>query len=454
MRVVFAVLMILFAFSAPVYAQSAAKCANVDMGDPEAIKACLESDSMWYEARTKPMFEPNKDCGFLQMMVVKYKISSTDAKAGNRVNSKTLDDETIERPSCDVVSDVVELIRQRPSAWSPCLGYDEADDKFEHFKYCVVKYQQLRYNQPNKMMGKTDCKNAIATYQQALGQIYPPRQEEGAFYGRKLPASYTDLDCAQVDAFFAAVNEEEMAELEKRHQEAMAFKAQRRAIKEQKALEALEKAKRTQEFNDHMAESYQRAIDQMDEEMYGPGGMLARVNDLEHPKDTIENKHIRRAIIKEMQRIVPEEEKTVMGITGKIEHTSGGFKSRLVGSHKAPIYFFGVDNAKIKKCDVAKGKAICTYDITLFTNVDNGGAGNMEGVMDSLYKLSGAGPRTTTFESVLKHDGKQWTTTLTQEQTEFIFPPPPTPSEAEAAQKQREKTHCDTMSALGIPMMC
>lgn len=454
MRLVVATVMLLIAFSSHVFAQSASKCGSVDMNDPTAIKACLESDSMWYEARTKPMFEPNKDCGFLQMMVVKYKISSTDAKAGNRVNSKTLDDESIERPSCKTISDVVTLIRERPSAWSPCLGYDEADDKFEHFKYCVMTYQKLRYSQSNRQFGKMDCKNAIATYQQALGQIYPPRQDQGEFYGRKLPASYNDPDCMQVEAFFAAVNETEMAALEKHHQEAMALKAQRKAEKEAKAKEAAEKAKRTQEFHAKMEESYQRSLDNMDEEIYGPGGLLARVNDLEHPKDAIENKHIRRAIIKEMQRIVPEEEKTIMGITGKTEHTSGGFKTRLVGSHKAPIYFFGVDNAKIKKCDVAKGEAICTYDITLFTNVDNGGAGNMEGVMDSLYKLSGAGPRTTTFESVLKHDGKQWTTTLTPEQTEFIFPPPPTPSEAEAAQKRREKTHCDTMSALGIPMMC
>lgn len=442
MRLVFITLLSVLISSSFVYAQSAEKCDGLDMNDPVAIKACLESDEVWYAARTKPMFEPNKDCAFLQMTVVKHEITSTDPNAGKRVNSKTLDDESIERPTCETISDVVELIHDRPSSWSPCMGYDEASDKFEHFKYCIVKSQQLRYNQPNRKVGKMDCKRAVATYQKALGDIYPVRQDQGDYYGRKLPATYTDPDCAQVDAFFNAAHQMEMAEMEKRHQEQMALRAKKKAEEKAAAKEFALKQQKAREMQAKYEESYQDSLDAMNETA------MENFKTQEHPKDSIDNKNIRHALIQEVWSMMPEKRYKVDINVAKIIHTTAGYKF-WTNNKMAPNVYHALKSVDVKKCNVNRGKAHCLYDVTVSSSIDYHGMQNpnQRAVYNNLGGFAGAGPRTFSLESDFTHNGTQWKANLTYDQAKKLMPPE-AKMDPDQASKEREKAHCDYMSTL------
>ena len=448
MRVLLTIITILAFKTFPAHAQSVEKCEKLNMDDAKAIVSCLESDEMWYKARTKPQFEPNQRCGFMQMQVVKLSLNATDPQAARQINSKTLKNKNIPHPSCATISEVVELIHGRPASWSACLGYDEAEDKFEHFKYCITKYQQLRYNQPGRGLGKMDCKRAVATYQQALSSIYPPRQDQGEYYGRTVPSTYTAPDCAQVDAFFQAVHEVEMAALEKRHQEQMVLKAQRKAEKEAKAKEAAENAKLAQEYKAKMEESYQNSLDKMNEPA------LNNMKNEVQPKDTITEQNIRKALIREVWDMMPESRHSMGTTVVKLIHTTAGFKT-WTNNKMAPNVYHAVKNVTIKSCDVKSSKAHCVYEVTVSSSIDYHGMNNPQqrSIYNSLGKAAGGGPRTFTLESDFTHNGKQWQANLNYQQARKLLPPE-AKYDADQAAKDREKMNCDTMSAMGIPMMC
>lgn len=448
MRFFMAFLVLFLIGTLPVHAQTVEKCEGLDMSDPAAIVACLESDETWFAARTKPQFEPNQKCAFMQYMTVKISLSATDSAAAKRINSKSLENSDMPRPSCETLSEVVELIHGRPASWSACLGYDEAEDKFEHFKYCITKYQQLRYNQPGRGVGKMDCKRAVATYQQALSSIYLPRRDQGEYYGKAVPSTYTAPDCAQVDAFFQAAYEVEMAALEKRHQEQMVLKAQRKAEKEAKAKEAAENAKRFQEYKAKMEESYQNSLDKMNEPA------LNRMKNEEQPKDKIDNTYIRHALIREVWDMVPESRHKMGTTVVKLIHTTAGFKS-WTNSKMAPNLYHAVKNATIQSCDIKGSKAHCVYDVTVSSSIDFHGIGNSDkrNVYNMLGGAAGGGPRTFTLESDFSHDGKRWKVELTYEQAKQLLPPE-AKYDADRAAQDREKMNCDMMSAMGVPVMC
>lgn len=448
MRILLAVLTFIIMTASPAYAQSAEKCEGLDMNNAQAIVTCLQSDEQWFAARTKPQFEPNQKCDFMQTMVLKISVTATDPQAAKRINSKTLETTEMPYPSCETLSEVVEIIHGRPASWSPCMGYDEADDKFEHFKYCLIKYQQLRYNQPNRKIGKMDCKRATATYQQALSNIYPPRPDQGEYYGRKLPPTYTAPDCVQVDAFFKAANEAEMAALQKRHEEQMAQKAKEKAEKRAKEKLAAEQAQKAREYKAKMEESYQDSMDKMNEPA------MNAMKDAVHPKDAIDKKNIRHALIKEVWDMMPESRQKVDTTVVKLIHTTAGFKS-WTNNKMAPNVYHAVKNVKIQKCGVSAGKAHCVYDVTVSSSIDYHGMQNLQQkqVYNKLGDLAGGGARTFTLESDFVHDGKQWKAKLNSDQAQKLLPPD-AKYDANKAAKDREKMNCDMMSAMGIPVLC
>lgn len=448
MRVLSAAFLIFAINTLPAFAQSPEKCEGLDFENAEAIVSCLESDEMWFAARTKPQFEPNQKCSTMQYLVLKISVSATDPKAANRINSKTLSESDAPRPSCETLSEVVEILHGRPSSWSPCLAYDEAPDKFEHFTYCLPKYQQLRYNQPNRKIGKMDCNRAVATYQQALGHIYPPRLDQGEYYGRALPSTYVAPDCAKVDAFFEAVNELEMAELQKRYEEQAALKAKQKAEKEALAKEVAAKAKRAQEFNAKMDESYQNALDEMNEPA------LARMKSEEHPENSINPSNIRTALIREIWRMMPETRHQTGSDIVKLIHTTAGFKS-WASNKMAPNVYHAVKDVAIKNCDVRNGKAHCSYDVTVSSSIDYHGMQNQQQreVYNKLGDIAGGGPRTISLQSGFLHNGKQWEADLTYDQAKQLLPPEAR-QDADKAAEDREKMNCDMLSAMGVPMLC
>lgn len=448
MRILLATLTFIIMTASPAYAQSAEKCEGLDMNDAQAIVACLQSDEKWFAARTKPQFEPNQKCDFMQYMVLKISISATDPKAGKRINSKTLQTSDTPRPSCETLSEVVEIIHGRPASWSPCLDYDEAGDKFEHFKYCLIKYQQLRYNQPNRKIGKMDCKRATATYQQALSNIYPPRADQGEYYGRKLPPTYTAPDCAKVDAFFKAANEAEMAEMQKRHEEQMAKKAKAKAEKKAQEKLAAEQAQKAREYKAKMEESYQDSLNKMSEPA------MNAIKNAVHPTDAIDKKNIRHALIGEVWGMMPESRHKNGTTVVKLIHTTAGFQT-WTNNKMAPNVYHAVKNVEIQKCDVSAGKAHCIYDVTVSSSIDYHGMQNQQQkqVYNKLGDLAGGGPRTFTLESDFVHDGKQWKAKLEYSQAKQLLPPDVKYDAANDA-KDREKMNCDIMSAMGIPMLC
>lgn len=448
MRLLIIVFLLTVIFS-PLSAQASTACKDLDMTDALAIKACLESDTTWYEARTKPIFEPNKECSHLQMQVVKRQIESVDPKKGKRVNSKTLDDQSIPRPSCETVAEVVELIRGRPSAWQPCLGYDEAADKFTHFKGCIVPFLEGRYgsdtNAALSRVSGMDCKRALATYGQALGLIYPPIQEQGPFLGRRLPPSYADPDCDQVNAYVADIKQD----VEKARQEqiriAEAAKAERKRIKEEMAKEAYERKKNMIEAQRKYEEADQKAMDQM-----MAAGLESRKN-REDPKDVIEGKHLHLALVKHIWDQRPEEEKGFGGIKAVLKHTTHGFRT-WGNAPMMPNFYHAVKDVSIKDCSVNNGKGHCTYTVTVsssteYKDANNQARANFYGQFASAF----TGPRTYTWESDFTHDGKQWTVDLTDEQRKLLLPPE---IDVSNSRSEQEKIDCDYMSAMGIPMLC
>jgi len=445
---IFALTLLLFP-TVSAFAQGPEACNDLDMSDPAAIKACLESDETWYEARTKPMFEPNKECSHLQMRVVKRQIEAIDPQRGRRVNSKTLDDESIPRPDCETVSKVVELIRGRPSAWSSCLGYKETPDKFSHFKACLVGYLGGRYGTDEmaaySRISGMDCKRATATYQKALGLIHPARQDQGPFMGRRVPASYADPDCAQVETYVQAVKDDVEAVRAEQYAEAQAAKAERKKIEEQKAKEYWEKKKKTAEFHRKMEESYQKSLDKM-----SAAGLESRKK-REDPKDAIEGKHIHLALVKHIWDQRPEEEKEFGGIKARLSHTTHGFKT-WSSTPMMPNIFHAVKDIDIKECDVRNSKAHCSYGLTVSTRTvykdqSNQARADVYGNFMNMF----TGPRNYTWESDFIHDGKQWTVKLNSEQRKLLLPPEIDMSDQRSEQ---EKVHCDVMSAMGIPMLC
>jgi hypothetical protein len=450
MRSFLAVLLFLGVFSVQTSAQANEPCKNLDLEDAAAIKACLESDTTWYEARTKPMFEPNKECSFLQMQVVKMQMTAIDPQKGKRVNSKTLDDASIPRPSCETISAVVELIRGRPSAWTQCMGYEEASDKFEHFKVCIVEYTKGRYGMADNQaaaasLSGMDCKRANATYAKTFEYIYPPIQQEGPFYGRKLPPSYQDPDCEKVDAFIANIKEEVEQLRAVQYAQAQAYKAEQKRIKEEKAKERLEKAKKTQEMFRKMEEADQRSFEKLEAQI------LDGVKSREEPTDSIENKHLRFALVKQIWVQMPEESKEIGFVKAKLLHTTHGFKT-WSNTPMMPNLYHAIKSVKIKECDVKKGKAHCTYDVTVSSSVHYKDHNNQERA-DVYGQLASAlvGPRSYSWESDLVHDGRQWMIKLTNKQKKLILPPE---IDMGDRQSENEKIQCDTMSAMGIPMLC
>ncbi|WP_157976373.1 hypothetical protein [Parahaliea mediterranea] len=450
MRIILAGLFSLAASAQATAAQAdpAQACGNLDMNDPAAILACLAADASEFNARTKAQFDPNQKCALMQYRVVQVATTALDPKAGRRVNSRTLADPNVDRPSCETLSEVVELIHGRPAAWSPCLGYDEAEDKFEHFTYCLPKYQQLRYGRAKATVGMMTCKRATATYQAALGYIYPPRTDQGDYLGRPLPATYVAPDCAEVDAFFKASHAVELAELEAQHQQQMKLKAERKAEAQKKAKEQALRAKKTQEMYARIEEDYQLGFEELNAQS------LASLNSAEHPTDTIDNTQIRHALVKEIWALMPQSQHEGNGIKARLVHSSAGFFT-WTNNPMAPNVYHAVKDVAIERCDVQDGRAHCRYTATVSSSIDYPGMQNAQQrqVYSKLGDVAGGGPRSLAMESDFYHDGQQWRAKLSYEQAKQLLPPN-AKHDANQAAKEREKMNCDIMSAMGVPVLC
>ena len=446
MRFCLLLLMCLLYLPSYASAQASAACENVDIHDAAAIKSCLESDPQ-YAARIKPMFEPNKKCEFLQLQIAQ-KSGFPGAKKFNPKTS-TLADMNV--PSCETISQVVELIHGTPSSWSPCLGYEQASDKFEHFKTCLPKYNQLRYQNADYDISGMDCKRAIASYQQALSLIYPAREDAGEYIGRKLPPSYVTPDCENVNAFINEKKNISIAKMEKNAEIEKAKRIRRGEEKAQRAEEEKELRARKQKVRESLArydENFQDSLDEMSK------AAMDRVKTAEPPTDTIDNSHIHTTLIKKIWDRFPEERYQSGSNIAKTIHTTHGFKT-WTSNEMAPNFYHTIKNVDIQNCDTENGKAHCTYKVSVSSRIDYHGMRNQQqrAVYNKLGDFAGGGPRILTLESNFTHDGTQWNANLDHDQIKQIMPPE-MQGDPNSAAAERERTHCDVMSTLSGWPVC
>ncbi len=431
------------------HAQDAAACKDLDLTDAPAIKACLEDDP-WYEARTKAVFEPNKECPKLQLQIVKRAMEAVDLQASRRMNSSTVEDGEVPLPSCQTASEVVELIRGRPSSWTACLGYDDAEDKFEHFKSCITSFTMARHGitdaaQSSAHLSGLDCKRAVFTYRQALGLIHLPRKTEGPDYGQRLPASYEDPNCEEIVAFLQDRKDEAEAERAERYAQAEAYKAEQKRLAEEKAKENALRAQKTAELYRKLEEGYQLSYQKMNSDM-----LEAKKASID-PRDSLENKHLLFALAKQIWAQVPPEENEMGSVKARLFHTSNGFRTWM-NVPMAPEIIHGVTSVNITNCNVKNGRANCAYDAVVSTQVVYTDSSNQQRAdLYSKFATALVGPRTYSWKSDLVHDGKQWNVVLTNNQKKLLLPPE---IDMSSSQSANEKTQCDLMSAMGIPMLC
>lgn len=429
-------------------------CKNLDMTDSEAVLQCLKEDHK-YDQVIRHLFDTRVSCTHIQDIVLKRYIVSTDPSLARQMDyKKKRGADNLPRPSCEIISEITQKIANVTPMWDACLGYEEAEDKLEHFKGCMIGYTQGYYRYKDTapaistLSSGYDCQRALSSYEGVFKYTHRIFFPEGGV-GMYTPEGYEPLSCEQIDPWLLSLKDEKAKNDEiLAEQKRMEYRAMR-AYKDQKKAEAKEKAKQQSIRAENTRKMFE-ALDKSYDFSAEFDKQLDAVNTMEHPKDKIENKHIRRALIQEIQKLVPEETNEFAGLKGITKHTTGGFRGRIENVPAAPRIFYGVENAKIKDCNMKKLEARCTYTATFFTNVDHPGARpNDRQAMNALYGIF-AGPRTVTFENVFKHDGKQWKAVLNEEQKKLILPPSPKPVD----QNAEEKAKCDYMSALGIPMLC
>ena len=430
-------------------AQPSELCEALDLADAAKIKACLEDDP-WYEARTKPIFEPNKECPKLQLQIAKKVMETIDPKVSRSMNSGTIEDGRTPVPSCKTASEVVELIRGRPSSWTACLDYDAAGDKFQHFKTCITSYTIARHGivdekQTASHLAGLDCKHAVFKYREALALIHTKLKSEGPDYGKRLPKSYQDPDCQQVVAFLQGKGDEAEQERAERVAQAEAQKAEQRRLAEEQASKAALRAQKTAEMNQKIEEGYQLAYQDMNEEI-----LQARINSAQ-TRDKIGNEDLLFALAKQIWAQVPEDEHESGTIKAKLFHTSHGFRTWM-NLPTVPEIVHGIRSVDIASCAIAGDRAQCAYTVVVSTQVTyNDNSNQARADLYSKFATALVGPRRYSWKSDLHHDGKQWDIELTDKQKKDILPPE---VDMNSSHSGNEKTQCDLMSAMGIPMLC
>ena len=251
-----------------------------------------------------------------------------------------------------------------------------------------------------------------------------------------------------MDAFFNAAHEVELAEMEKRYQEEKALRAQAKAEREAKAKELAAAKKKARMAMAKYDEGYQDSLDAMSAQG------LKNFKEQEHPKDSIDGKHIKRALVGEVWEMMPEKRYQSGSNIAKIIHTTSGFKS-WTNNKMAPNVYHVIQKVEVQNCDLANGKARCTYDVTLGSNIDYHGMNNPDqrAVYNKLGDFAGGGARTITLESDFTHDGTQWIANLDYDQAKMLMPPEANYDQDQAA-KDREKLHCDMMSTISGWPVC
>ena len=437
-------------------------CRNLDMDNAEAVIQCLKSDHK-YDQVIRHQFNERVSCLKMQDIVLKRYIVSTDPSLENKMSSKQRrGDDELPRPSCEVISTVTQTISDKTPMWDRCTGYGQASDKFEHFKACMIGYVRGYHRYQDDDVAKSTlssytCETALKSYEGVFKYTHRIFFDDQNI-GKYTPEGYVAPSCDQIDSWLEELKgvkeqyNQQMAE--NKAAEQSAFKQLREEKRAAKAEAAKQRAIRAQNTRDAFAaidQNYEDFYDEMDAKRYGGKSVAEYYASIEQPKDKIENKHVRRAIIQEIQALSPEQTNEFAGFKGVTKHTSGGIKSRVTNIPSAPKIFYGVDNAKIENCNIKGDKATCKYNVTFFTNVDNSSVvGNQRASLDALYKFVGAGPRTVIFENDFTHNGTQWKALLNEKQKKLLFPPPPPKSN----QSDQDKITCDVMSAMGVPMLC
>lgn len=446
----FTIIMLLLVLStsaqARINANPSDSCKNLDMENTQAVLQCLKDDQK-YDRKIRPRLDAGVKCHQAQDIVVKRYIVSTDPSLESQLRKTGKD--ALPRPSCAVVAEIVNEVASVSPVWSSCIGYAEANNKFEHFKNCVIGFVQAynRYDTPQTAkitVSSFACDRALKTYNSAhqrMNRAHFPEQGKPGVY---TPVGYEPPPCHQVNAWLeelkdvkTAHNKKVAEENKALRQQQIAAREEKKALKAAKIKEQQDKAKRTQKAFAAMDKSYDFSEQTK--------RALKTVNIMEHPTDVIEAQHIRRALIQRIQKLVPEEDVSLMGINGETRHTTGGFKSYFTNVPSAPKIYYGVDSVDIKQCDIKNNQASCRYVAQFFTNVDNSGVtGQQRAGLDTLYKLSGAGPRIAEFQNNFQHDGTQWKAVLNSRQDKLLLPPPPpkrNPNDDDAM--------CDVLTLMG-----
>lgn len=448
---VLTICILMFTFSLSAHARlkenPSESCKNLDMTSAEAVLECLKDDGK-YEHRIRHRLDAGVKCHHIQDLVLNRYIVSTDPTLEKHLRTKD-QREALPRPSCNVIAQIVNTVSGSPPVWGSCLGYAEADDKFLNFKNCVVGFNQgVRRNKTPEIAKREisafTCDRVLKTYNSAHQYINVAHFPEQGKHGVYTPKGYEPPSCDQINAWLEDLKSEKIVHEEKVAEESKILRQKRiegreaeKALRAEKAAEAQARAKRTREVFAEMDKSYDFSEQTQN--------TLETVNKMEHPTSTIEGTHIRRALIQKIQKLVPEENVSLMGMDGETRHTVGGFKSYFTNVPSAPKIFYGVDSIDIQNCDISDGEALCNYTATFFTNVDNSGVTNQQRAgLDTLYKLSGAGPRVAKFENAFKHDGTQWKAILNANQEKLLLPPPP-PKRSTSD----NDTMCDVLTIMG-----
>lgn len=419
-------------------------CKNLDMESVPAIMACLKADEKEFKHSLQHKFNVHEDCAGRQDLILKERVMATDPSLRHKINTSATGDDGMKRPSCETISKIMNEIHGTPAAWEKCMGYENATDKVGHMEACIVSHMHRRNKYPSEeaalstIASTYDCARAQRAYKQALHDVHRTlnENEKGEVY--KLPKGFKSVPCEQVNAILERAKEARIAhnkklKEEKEQQYAAQIEARFGQIekREEKLTEQEERRKRTAAAFAAMDRSYD-----FDNDPYfsGPKKDLEHVNSIEHPRDKLEEKYIRRALVKEIHKMVPENKEILNEyLGGEVIHTVGGIQGKSISSQQQKMQVnHGIRSVENSTCKVneKKGTASCEYTVTVTSEATFPGAPSPGFARGAEFfaeygqgdGLGAGGPRTFKMKNDFTHDGHQWNAVLNEDQKKSLLP--------------------------------